>query len=272
MRTPAWNCPDTALYLGDAADVLRELPTGSVDCVVTSLPLTIGAHGNGDGAAIAAVRRSFSELRRVVAADSTVWLHLPPHGMPTGDGMPLRIISALARDGWHAHRLITLCSDTLSTATIVVLRKRILCRSGSAGHASACTVARAKAGPTNGTRTRRCSGMSRRAAACRMPLNATCRNRIPRGASRSPGLQADTWSERRRDRPLRFDPLSLETARRCIAAGSPPDGTVLDLNARGGLTGVAARQLGRRYIGVERHPGHLAVAVRRLGHAGGGAL
>jgi DNA modification methylase len=50
----------------------------------------------------------------------------------------------------------------------------------------------------------------------------------------------------------------------CIMAGSPVGGTVLDPFSGRATTGVAALQLGRRYIGTEIHPKHAAESVRRL--------
>jgi site-specific DNA-methyltransferase (cytosine-N4-specific) len=39
---------------------------------------------------------------------------------------------------------------------------------------------------------------------------------------------------------------------RAIAAGCPPDGTVLDPFSGAGTTGLAAHRLGRAYVGIDR--------------------
>lgn len=49
-----------------------------------------------------------------------------------------------------------------------------------------------------------------------------------------------------------------------VAVLVAPGGTVLDPFMGSGTTGVAAIALGRRFLGVERDPGHFAVAKRRL--------
>ena len=57
----------------------------------------------------------------------------------------------------------------------------------------------------------------------------------------------------------------VELARRCIVAGCPPGGVVLDPFAGSGTTGVAALDTGRRFLGVELHAPYAEAAARRLG-------
>jgi adenine-specific DNA-methyltransferase len=52
-----------------------------------------------------------------------------------------------------------------------------------------------------------------------------------------------------------------------IAAFSRPDDIVLDPFAGSGTTAVAAKQLGRRHIGIEISPAYAFIAMRRL-HTG----
>jgi site-specific DNA-methyltransferase (adenine-specific) len=56
----------------------------------------------------------------------------------------------------------------------------------------------------------------------------------------------------------------LGILRRIVAASSPPGGTVLDFFAGSGTTGVAAHELGRRFILVDDNPQALAVMRQRL--------
>ena len=83
----------------------------------------------------------------------------------------------------------------------------------------------------------------------------------PRG--RNPG---DVWSVP--TRPLReahFAAFPLDIPLRCIAAGCPPSGTVLDPFSGAATTGLAARQLHRAYIGIDLNPEFHAIGLRRLG-------
>jgi site-specific DNA-methyltransferase (cytosine-N4-specific) len=82
----------------------------------------------------------------------------------------------------------------------------------------------------------------------------------PRG--KNPG---DVW--RLPTRPLRaahFAPFPVDIPLRCIAAGCPPEGVVLDPFSGAATTGVAARQLGRAFIGVDLNPRFHDIGIDRL--------
>jgi site-specific DNA-methyltransferase (cytosine-N4-specific) len=64
-----------------------------------------------------------------------------------------------------------------------------------------------------------------------------------------------------------FAAFPVELPRRCIAAGCKPGGTVLDPFTGSGTTGLAARQLGRRFIGIELSLAFAALAAERLREA-----
>jgi DNA modification methylase len=57
----------------------------------------------------------------------------------------------------------------------------------------------------------------------------------------------------------------VELARRAVAAGCPPGGTMLDPFTGSGTTGVAALASGRRFVGIELDPGYAAAAAERIG-------
>jgi site-specific DNA-methyltransferase (adenine-specific) len=58
--------------------------------------------------------------------------------------------------------------------------------------------------------------------------------------------------------------MPIELARRCIRLSTWPGETVLDPFAGSGTTLLAARQLGRRAIGIERSERHCDMAIDRL--------
>jgi DNA modification methylase len=80
-----WHQDDQAtLYVGDAAEVLAQLPEHSVDCVVTSPPY-YATRDWGDGQIgqertpaeyIDALRRVFREVHRVLRDEGTLWLNM----------------------------------------------------------------------------------------------------------------------------------------------------------------------------------------------------
>ena len=61
-----------------------------------------------------------------------------------------------------------------------------------------------------------------------------------------------------------FATYPIELARRCILAGCPEGGVVLDPFIGSGTTGAAALMLGRRYIGIELNPEYIPIAEKRI--------
>jgi site-specific DNA-methyltransferase (adenine-specific) len=74
-----------------------------------------------------------------------------------------------------------------------------------------------------------------------------------------------TSEEKRYGKHPTQKPLALIA--RCLRATSSPGELVLDLFAGSGSTGVAALQLGRRFLGVERERDYATVAAKRLNDA-----
>jgi site-specific DNA-methyltransferase (cytosine-N4-specific) len=61
-----------------------------------------------------------------------------------------------------------------------------------------------------------------------------------------------------------FATFPEELPRRCIAAGCPEDGVVLDPFMGSGTVALVARRLGRRSIGIELNPEYAELCARRL--------
>lgn len=61
-----------------------------------------------------------------------------------------------------------------------------------------------------------------------------------------------------------FAVMPEELARRCILAGCPRDGVVLDPFNGAGTTGVVATRLNREYVGIELNPEYREMALRRI--------
>lgn len=109
MRAPYWQCDDVILYQGHVLDVLKELPSESISCIVTSppyfglrsyglppiewpgvsyapmagLPMVevdawIGSLGHEEtpAAFVGHIVLMFRELKRVLRGDGTVWLNM----------------------------------------------------------------------------------------------------------------------------------------------------------------------------------------------------
>ncbi|MFI1734020.1 DNA-methyltransferase [Streptomyces acidicola] len=79
---------------------------------------------------------------------------------------------------------------------------------------------------------------------------------------RNPG---DVWSIPTRPyTAAHFAVFPIDLPLRCIKAGCRPGGTVLDPFSGSGTTGAAARQLGRRYIGIDLNPAYHDIARDRF--------
>ncbi|MBF6326802.1 DNA-methyltransferase [Nocardia cyriacigeorgica] len=140
--TPYYSDDSVTLYLGDALAVAASLPDCAADCIVTSPPYyglrdygVPGQYGQEASPAeyVKTMRTLFAELRRVLAADGTLWLNLGDSysGKPASGrgecsafavrgvagqqgagghvegmadknllGMPWRVAFALQDDGW----------------------------------------------------------------------------------------------------------------------------------------------------------------------------
>lgn len=117
MPEPYYRDDQVTLLLGDALDVLRTLPDGSVDCIVTSPPYyalrdygTPGQYGlePTPAAYVETMRALFAEARRVLADDGTLWLNLGdsyasgPTGTRKSSGLQGAPNSATTRAGMGA--------------------------------------------------------------------------------------------------------------------------------------------------------------------------
>lgn len=85
MMAPTWERDGVRLYHGDALDVLRQLPDGSVDCCVTSPPYwglrDYGVDGqigleSTPAQFVSTMVAVFGEVRRVLKESATLWMNL----------------------------------------------------------------------------------------------------------------------------------------------------------------------------------------------------
>jgi DNA modification methylase len=116
---------------------------------------------------------------------------------------------------------------------------------------------------TGGTRPPKYGPHTREVTGARRYSISRGRRAHPNG--RNPG---DVWSIPTRPyRGPHFAAFPDELPTRCIQAGCKPDGTVLDMFAGTGTTGLAALALGRRFTGIDLNPAFAALAAERLRHA-----
>lgn len=300
------------LLLGDSLEVLRTLPDGSADCVVTSPPYyglrdygTPGQYGLEASPAeyVATMRRLFGEARRVLADDGTLWLnlgdsyaaaggHTDPGGtsalqgrrvqlmqnMPSKPadrgpknllGIPWRVAFALQDDGWILRNEIVWHKPNAMPESV---RDRV-----RSSHEHLFLFAKSPRywfdldaikvpapGRAAGNRRHReyADSVGTDRAARRFGINETSPLADTAYTQRNPG---DVWTIPTRPYPAaHFAVFPIDLPLRCIKAGCKPGGTVLDPFSGSGTTGEAARQLGRRYVGIDLNPAYHDLARERF--------
>jgi site-specific DNA-methyltransferase (cytosine-N4-specific) len=272
--TRVHNLKRSVLICGSADLALNLLPTGTVQTVVTSPPYWSlrdyddeAQIGRDDSLSdyLASVVQVFDQLRRVLTQDGTVWLNVgdtytsgnrryrapdrknraramsvrpaTPDGLKPKDliGVPWRLAFALQSAGWwirseviwhkpNAHPESVRDRPTKSHETVFLLSK-------SQNYFYDINAVR---GP-NGRRLR-----------TTWDIPTEPRKRKYAKETDHPAVM----------------PMTL--AKRCVKITSRPGDVVLDPYAGSGTTLIAARDLGRKWVGVELNPDFVGMIERRL--------
>jgi DNA methylase len=210
------------------------------------------------------LRRVFAQVHRVLAPCGTVWVNLGDSYATNADllGMPWRVALALQADGWILRNAIIWHTPNATPTTIrdrLARRYKLLfllvrqpryffhldpIRQHYTGERPLSRRAHHR-----GTKPHTATGTW-------PPPGATIRGRNP----------GDVWTIPTHPETTGHPtPTPVELPTRCIAAGCPPGGTVLDPFSGVGTTGLAARHLGRSYIGIDTNPNDHTTVLHRLG-------
>jgi site-specific DNA-methyltransferase (cytosine-N4-specific) len=306
--TTYYRDEQVTLLLGDAIEQMRALPDTSVDCIVTSPPYyglrdygTPGQYGVEPTPAeyVATMTAVFTEARRVLAADGTLWLNLgdsyvcPPKGSesdtsglegrsndattPAGSGgksggglpaksligIPWRTALALQDDGWILRNDIVWHKPNAMPESV---RDRLSNR-----HEHLFLLAKSPRYWFDLDAIREPhSAPQRRAGANSFRARDINHQRTATGTYDGPDTErgrnpGDIWSIATRAYPkAHFAVWPQEIPTRCIKAGCKPGGTVLDPFSGSGTTGAAARQLCRRYVGIDLNAAYHELARARF--------
>lgn len=308
------------ILCGDALEMLKSLPDGSVNMCVTSPPYyglrDYGVNGQigleeTPEAYIARLVITFRELRRVLTDDGTLWLNIADSyagsnkgawsknaadrpktkqryiysvgdpavsipgiwpGIKPKDmiGIPWMLAFALRADGWY-------------------LRSDII------WHKPNAMPHNVKDRPVNCYEHIFLLSKSRRYyfnyESLEVPVTESTTARMKRAfqsnkyadgapgqtpqAINQPHKRDKSVPETRRGRDIwtiatggyrdaHFATFPLELARRCIEAGCPEGGIVIDPFFGSGTTGEAALSLGRQYVGIELNAEYCTLAERRV--------
>lgn len=270
------------LLLGDALDVLRTLPAGSADCIVTSPPYYFqrdyGAEGQYGLEAtpqeyLDVLLAVFREARRVLADDGTCWINL---GDAYSQRKAVRLSSHQeglhgvrgARPSWRESRaagLARMSSENLIAGRAVVekslmmLPDRLAIGMQDDGWILRNRITWAKAFCTPDPARDR---LANRSEPIFLFVKSE-RNHFDRAALG--GEDGDVWRlPASSGTGSHTASYSIALPSRCIKAGCKPGGTVLDPFSGSGTTGAAARQLDRRYIGIDLKPAYHDLAKQRF--------
>lgn len=328
---PYFTDEQATLYLGDALTALQSLPDASINCCVTSPPY-FGLRDYGvDGQLgsepspseyVAALIAVFSEVRRVLADDGTLWLNIGDSYSGGGGGgggkhatiggftsnrnsrdhyervglcpknllgIPWRVAFALQDDGWILRNDIIWAKpngmpesvrDRLSTKHehLFLLTKsrrywfdldpiREPLAYPDAADGSRVFGGSNKAGDlTTGSSARRTGNAYGKPRSVDEGWNAGTGlaphtgHRGTHEQGRNPG---DVWTIPTQPfSEAHFAVFPVEIPRRAIAAGCKPGGVVLDPFSGSGTTGLAAAELGRRYVGIDLNRDYLELSLR----------
>ena len=274
-----------SIMRGDALSVLRELPSASIHCVITSPPYYMqrdysAPHqvGNEESPSeyVNKLRAVFSECRRVLKDDGTLWLNLgDKYQDGTLLGMPWRVALALQADGWLLRSDIiwrkpnAMPSSVKNRPTTDHEYVFLLAKSQKyyydidairEPHVTFSADSRMKGGRNHFGK----------------------RNGTPESGKNegNPNLHNGRWDQafhpKGRNRRTVWDiPLSKfrgvhfavfpeRLVEICVMAGCPENGIVLDPFIGSGTTAVVAQRLGRKYVGIDSNLEYCEMAQNRL--------
>jgi site-specific DNA-methyltransferase (adenine-specific) len=256
---PVYDDGQVTLWHGDVREV--DLPGDSAAAVVTSPPYNVGVGYDGVSDALAwpdywsLAYRAAETMARVLARGGRAWVNTAV-SVPEdpGKGGPHSPRTAKRRV-MLAHRWASI----LERAGLALVDQVAWCSPRGAGTAWGSWASPAAPNLRGDWEAVTVAG---RGAWERTPPAGYSRWRDGVGAW--PALCSTVWQITPARRDGHPAPFPIELARRCIRLSTWPGETVFDPFAGSGTTLLAARQLGRRAIGVEASAGYCEQIVRRL--------
>jgi len=266
------------IYQGDVMDRLRELPDGSIQCVVTSPPYW-GLRDYGvDGQLglestpeeyVENMVEVFREVRRVLKNDGTVWLNLGDSYTNSKQlvGIPWRTALALQSDGWWLRQDIIWHKPNPMPESVTdrctKAHEYIFLLSKSAKYKFNQMLEDLKPSTFNDKRLfngnyteqrrdRNYPGNAQQGSGMLRPTNGQANKRSVWSITTKPYKEAH------------FAVFPDKLPELCIKAGSKEDDIILDPFFGSGTTGLVAQRLGRKWIGIELNPGYIKIAKKRF--------
>lgn len=283
------------IYTGDAIDVLRGLPDGSVNCCVTSPPYYALRDYGMDGQIgresspkeyVSRLTEVFAEVRRVLRPDGTLWLNLGDTYAGRGEeeikpkdliGIPWMAAFALRDDGWYLRNDIIWMKENPMPESVkdrcTRCHEHIFLFSKSKQYFFDYKAISEPVTESTKERLKRGIAGSNKYGAPIPGQPKVQTINLPRGhGTISDGdinplrSKRDVWIVNtvpfKGGHYAAYPPKLVES---CILAGCPMGGVVLDPFMGSGTTGMVAKQHDRHYVGIEINPEFAALAEARIG-------
>lgn len=262
------------LHHGDARQVMSGLPSESVDCVVTSPPYyglrdydvagQLGTEETVENYVVDLVD-TFRQVKRLLSPTGTAWLNLgDSYSRGFGGGSPGK--KSASNVGSYANRKPGKKALPGSGKNIIGIPWRVALALQSDGWTLRSDIVWNKPNAMPESVKDRPS----RSHEFVFLLVKTDRYYYDKTASLNEngtplrsvwGINTAPFKE------AHFATFPPALAERCIAAGAPKGATVLDPFSGSGTTGQVARQMGRKYVGIDLNAEYLDLSLRTRFHA-----
>lgn len=282
------SLPLDQVLLGDVRELSRQLPPGTVNCIVTSPPYyghrTYSLAGDERELGRETVPQEYvdvlvqciNEAGQLLRDDGTLWLNLgDTYRQARLLGIPWRVALALQDAGWHLradiiwHKTNAMPSSVKTRPTTDHEYLFLLSKSGRYYY-DADAIREPHVTFSEKSRMRGGRGhFGKRAGTPEQGKNRGSGNLHdarwdeyfhPAGRNRR-----TVWSiPLGKFREAHFAVFPEALIEPCIKAGCPPGGVVLDPFMGAGTTAVVCQRLGRHYLGFELIPEYVELAQKRL--------
>lgn len=269
--------PEVRILTGDSREMLRDLPSESIQCCVTSPPYwglrdydhpaQIGAESSPEDY-VANLVEIFREVRRVLRADGTLWLNVGDgyaRNGGTGNHGPNAIVGNTKKLIQRRNCKVPDCWG-LKDRDLMGLPWRIAFALQSDGWLLRSRITWVKKAPMPESVKNRPTSATEE-----IFLFAKSPNYFydPNGVREETGANLRNFWMLGPEGNGKGHPAAFprELARRCILLGSRAGDPVLDPFAGSGTTGEVARQLGRSAILVEINPKYSEISRERIQYA-----
>ena len=268
------------IYQGNCIDVLKDMPSESIDCVVTSPPYwslrnyqeeeQLGLEETPEEF-VANLVKVFSKVKRVLKSSGSLWLNLgDTYYNKSLAGIPFRVAFALQADGWYLRQ------------DIIWNKPRVM----PEGVKDRCTKSHEyifllTKSPKYFYDQDSIREPNKSFEDYKKRKNKVFNSNPSKGGPNGNQLlgkeRISFFNEKGRNKrsvwtittkPFKeahFATFPIELPITCIKAGCPKGGIVLDPFFGSGTSGLAAQELHRHWVGIELNPEYIEIANRRLG-------